>query len=848
MNIKDVNINKLTNVMKQYYDIKIEHLDKIVLFQLGDFHEMFFDDAVNIAQKLELTLTGKNAGLDEKIPMCGIPSSAKNNYVKKIIENGFNVVIVDQVENDVVKNKLVSREISKIVTPGTFYDEDENNSNYIAAIGKEDKNGQNNYVLIYGDIATGEMYLKYISQFNYLLDELLNLKIKEVIYDETINREELKKITKERIEVIQSIDEFNKKQISIDSYKYQIKNEIHENFLYYLSYTQRGIISYFNEVEEIESKNIMHLSSNTQIQLEIIDKLNDDSITLFHYLNKTKTAMGKRLLSRNILQPLTNEKIITNRQNAIKKLQINPIEHEELILILKEIYDFERLITKIANKTILPKELENLKLSLYKLPELFTLIQKLNLKIEGLNSFEFDDLNDLTEKIDSILKEDPPMNLKDGGYIKEGFSKEIDEYRKLQKNSNQWLSNFEQSEIEKTGIKNLRIKYNKIFGYFIEVTNSNLDLVPDNYIRKQTMTNCERFITVELKDEERKILGATDELMRLETEIYSNLKNELLDYTDRLQKSANIIANTDFISSLAIVANNNNLICPAFTEEHSLEIIEGRHPIVELTVDKFIDNDVTLKEKDLQIITGPNMAGKSTYMRMVALIVILAQIGSFVPAKKCKMKIFDAVYTRIGASDNLSKGLSTFMVEMIETKEAIESSTKDSLLLFDELGRGTSTSDGVALAESIIDYLAKEMKCKVLFSTHYHELLNFEYSKNYNNLEVVHVEAEESEEKLVFYHKVKKGGINKSYGIEVAKMAGINENIINQAQKKYLELEQAKPQKIITNKIKEEKKENNEKLNKLLNSIDINNITPIQSLELLHNIKEAYEEKNKKNN
>lgn len=831
MKITDINPSELSNVMKQYYDIKMEFPNEIVMFQLGDFYEMFFEDAINVSRDLELTLTGKKAGLEKRIPMCGIPLSTLNDYLKKMLSAGYTMVVVEQVKGDDPTSKIVSRKVSKIISKGTYIN-DSNDNNFVGAISYSGID----YELAYGDVSTGELYFLKAKNYIEVESEIINQNIREVILVNNIEKDFYNILDKSGIS-LKSFDISKTEDLDIEI---EINSDTQRHLLLYLKYMQVGNIEQFKEFKEIDINSTMFLSASTQMQLELLKTAQENEYvgSLFWYLNKTSTAMGKRLLKKYIVHPLTSHKSILARQKFIGEYIKNPLLLEETKETLMGVYDFERLIGRVIIGSINPKEVERLKISLKKIPYLFELTKD-NIDYKDELGEVLDDLKDLYQFLDKVIIDDAPTLTKDGNFIKDSYSKEIDDLREIKKNSNKWLLNFEQSEIEKTSIKNLKIKYNKIFGYFIEVTNSNLSLVPDNYIRKQTMANCERYITQELKEEENKILNASDNLLKLEQEVFDGIKKEIKKYILRLQRLSLIIAKIDVFSSLAYVAIESNLTKPEFNTNNELIIKEGRHPIVEKMVKNYINNDIVMEEnKQVKIITGPNMAGKSTYMRMVSIVVLMAQMGSYVPATFANLKIFDGIYTRIGASDNLFKGKSTFMVEMLETNEALENASSDSLLIFDELGRGTSTYDGVALARSIIDYIVNVKKAKTLFSTHYHELVDMD--SIYKEVELVHVKADDNNGEIKFHHKVLEGGTQKSYGIEVAKLAGVNDAIVNNAKTIYKHLANEK-EKVIKEVVIDSKEEEKSVVMEMLLKLDLENLTPMQSMNILSKMKEEYE-------
>ncbi len=768
MKITEINRDELTAGMRQYYDIKIEHLDKIVLFQLGDFYELFFEDAVEIANLLELTLTKKSAGLSEKIPMAGVPLSALDNTVRRLMNFNKTVAVVKQDEANSVGKKIVTRTLDRIITPGTFYDSASNENNFIVAVSFDETIN-----VAYGDLATGEMfYVSFLNRdeaFNYIL----SLNIKEII--------DIENIFASYEEVAESL------QIAINkNYEPQNLGTTHqysiEILIDYLRFVTCDKVDHMTHVTEIKLNDYMQMTLPTQRQLELITTVKDNEYagSLYWYLNKTNTAMGRRSLKRMIVQPLLNENEIKRRHDLVELFVFQSYRSELISDVLKEIYDFERLIGRLSDEQINPKELDQLRKSIKKLPELKQVLAEFNHPMTDDLLSEINDLNHVYKMIDQVLVDEPPMQLKDGNIIKDNYNDEIDRLRDIKENSNKWLSDFELKQREATGIKNLKIKYNKIFGYFIEVTNSFLNLVPDDYIRKQTMANCERYITEELKTAENDILNAADRLNVLEQQLYIELRQSLKPHIQELQIVAHQIAFIDVIVAFSRVANENNLVRPEFNDDNCVEIIDGWHPIVKKLTSNFIHNDVIMNDQDdIMLITGPNMSGKSTYMRQFVVTVLMAQIGCFVPAKSANLKLFDRIFTRIGASDDLSGGKSTFMVEMAETAEALNNATENSILIFDELGRGTSTYDGVALASAILEYIHENMHVKTLFSTHYHELVDLE--KEYSKIKNVHVKAKKEDGKLVFYHKVMAGGVEKSYGIEVAKLADLPQTVTDRA-------------------------------------------------------------------
>ncbi len=832
MKLEDFNKSDLSNAMQQYYDFKINNINSIVLFQLGDFYEMFFEDAVEVATLLELTLTSKSAGLSHKVPMAGVPVNSLNDYVKKLMKFNKTVAIVEQTDELIPNSKLVQRRLKKIITPGTYFDETSLDNNYVASIyyGKE-------LWLSYGDTSTGEMYNAQFGNIEMLFNELIVLNVKEVLdpfnilsnYD-TIAKHYFMQIISDKYFVAE-----------IPLAKNSDVETSNQILLKYIDKILCGKTNHISTFKLIDKSLFMNMSINTQQQLELTATMRGNEYygSLFWFLNKTNTAMGRRLLKKMILNPLILEHDIYYRHEIVEAMMNKFLTMEKINIELSAVYDFERLIGRISDMSILPKEVLQLKKSIARLPDIKVFLQEFdNEQLEKIAN-EIDPMENLHVLIEELICDDTSNNAKDGDVIKNGFSEEIDKLRALKKNSNAWLIDFEIKERKATGIKNLKIKYNRIFGYFIEITNGNVETIPGNYIRKQTMSNCERYITEELKIAEEKILNASDLCIRLEHELYLDLKEKLKTFINQLQELANKISFVDVMTSFAKVSLENHFTRPNFIES-GIDIKESSHPIIKLIQSNFIYNDIKLDEDtNIQIVTGPNMAGKSTYMRQLALTVIIGQIGCFVPARECNIKLFDKIYTRIGASDDLAQGKSTFMVEMTETAEALQNATANSLLIFDELGRGTSTYDGVSLAQSIIEYISENLSCTTFFSTHYHELIDLE--ERYNNIKNVHVRAEEIDGELMFFHKVLPGGVGKSYGIAVAKLADLPSRVISRANVIIRDLEsmhhiELKGSTPAINNIDEEKELLKIQVEKIRN-LNIENITPLDALVLLNKIK-----------
>ncbi len=842
MEIKSIDPNQLSAAMRQYYDIKMENFDCIIFFQLGDFYELFFDDAIEISNLLELTLTGKKAGLEERIPMAGIPIKALDDYLKILMKHNKKVAIVDQDDTITPGSKLVTRRLKTIITPGTYHDSNTRDNVFIASLVNEITPK-----LAYVDIATAECFNCELLNIDEAINEVIRLGIKELVVDFDLNEDYLDMfsfygitVTKHayRGELLATGNIIqNSKMANVNNLLIDFLDANHIRFDHLINFIL------------IESNDYMRLTLATQKQLELTETMKSSEYvgSLFWYLNDTKTAMGRRLLKQWITRPLVNISEISKRHHFTELMIRNSMVTTGVKDILSEIYDFERIIGRINDNVIAPKEMYQLLKSIRRLEELKDLLNQYN--DDQFNNFssDIDPLVDIYQMLDEAIDENNQMSATNGEIIKPGFNAEVDRLRDVKNNSTKWLANFELEQREQTGIKNLKVKYNKVFGYFLEVSNGNKDLVPEHYVRKQTMTNAERFITNELKEAENEILNAAEMITSLEYDLYVELRVKLKAELSRLKSVAVKISTLDVLGSFASIALKNNLVKPEFTDSNQIEIIEGRHPIVEQMCDNYIVNDCVMDESNnTLLITGPNMAGKSTYMRQVVLIAIMAQIGCYVPATKAKLKVFDQIFTRIGASDDLAQGQSTFMVEMSETSYALKHATNDSLIIFDELGRGTSTYDGIALAHAIIEYLEKNLDVKTLFSTHYHELTNLE--NDIPSVKNVHVKAEEeSDNGLTFYHKVIPGAVQKSYGIEVAALAKLPVDVIYRSKQLMSSLEsnnnsdmtspsfEIDTEMLETNKQLESKVS---KLNDLLN-IDVNSMTPIEALMHLSKIKQV---------
>ncbi len=844
MHIDDVDLNKISPMMKQYIDIKKENMDNILFFRLGDFYEMFFEDAILVSNLLELTLTGKNCGLDERVPMCGIPFHASEIYINKLIELGYKVAICEQVEDPKLAKGLVKRDIIQVVSSGTkmtleSLDEKENNYiGYILDLGYA-------YSISYSDITTGELNAFIIEKDEEKLrNEIVWRNIKEIVIKSDFDRiilDKLRKTYNITISIYNNenlINDYSKLYSDIDDERI-IKTV--KCLLSYLEETQKRSLDYLRKVNIVNENSFMGMDINTKRNLELTENIRtkERRYSLLWLLDKTKTAMGSRKLKSFILNPLTDKKEIEKRYDKIEVLMKEFLLKDELRENLSSIYDLERLVGRIGFSSANARDLLWLKTSLSVLPDINDILKKLG--FESINTFK-----DLYEMLDKSIYEDAPISLKEGYLIKEGYNSELDEIKDARKNNKDFISKLENEERERTGIKTLKLGFNKVFGYYIEVSKGAIKDIKEEYgyERKQTLANAERFVTPLLKEKESLILGAEEKIINMEYEMFIEIRNKVKEYIPALQDLSSVLSEIDVLSSLALVAEENNYVRPILNEEHIIDIKEGRHPVIEKVLDgEFISNDIDFKEEDLvMLITGPNMAGKSTYMRQMAIISIMAQMGSFVPASYANIPIFDKIFTRIGASDDLVSGESTFMVEMSEANRALKNATKNSLILFDELGRGTATFDGMSLAAAIIEYIHNNVKAKTFFSTHYHELTDLE--NHLSHLKNVHVSAEENNGNLVFLHKIKEGSIDKSYGIHVAKLAHLPESLIDRANE-ILKTYEDNDQK---NSIKPSQLELNldfskeSKIEEEIKNLDILKLTPIDALNELYRMKKELED------
>ncbi len=877
-----IGVAKLSPMMEQYVATKEKYKDCILFYRLGDFYEMFFDDAILASKELEITLTGKDCGMEERAPMCGIPFHTADTYINQLVKKGYKVAIGEQVEDPKLAKGLVKREVIRIVTPGTNLSSEsleESKNNYLMCISYVGKN----YGISVTDLSTGVFKTCQIQQAEKVVDEINKFQPSEVLYQAGVEQVEEIHAVCERLQV--SHTEAPDYYFNLETDEETLKRQFHINsieglglkdspacvascgaLMQYLHETQMSSLSHINHIETYSVDSFMILDSATRRNLELTETLRDKQKrgSLLWVLDKTKTAMGARKLREFVEQPLLYKDAIEKRLDAIEAINKELIVREELREYLNTIYDLERLLTRIALKTANPRDLLAFKTSIQYLPDIYNLLREL--PCERINEIyeDYDSLEDLYDLLEQAIVEEPPVSIKEGGIFKQGYRDEIDELRLAKTECKTWLADLESKEREKTGIKGLKIKYNKVFDYYFEVTNSFKSLVPDYFIRKQTLVNAERFTTDELNTLSGKILGAEDKLYALEYDCYVELREKLAAALVRVQKMAGYIAELDALCSLAYVADKNNYVRPSLNTDGVIDIKGGRHPVVEkmLANDSFVENDTYLNnaESRISIITGPNMAGKSTYMRQTALITLMAQIGSFVPAESANIGLCDRIFTRVGASDDLASGQSTFMIEMNEVANILRNATKDSLLILDEIGRGTSTFDGLSIAWAVVEYIADPniLGAKTLFATHYHELTELEGKLSSVNNFCIAVQEEGDD--IVFLRKIIKGGADQSYGIQVARLAGVPEPVLKRAREICNELIDSdittkvkdidiKPALSEQPKKKETRSSDYEQLSLFsspvemtianeLKTMDLNNMTPIKAMLYLQELQE----------
>ena len=839
MKRSEVDRSKLAPMMAKYMSIKDNYEDTIIFFRLGDFYEMFFEDAEVASRELSLTLTGRNAGLEERVPMCGVPYHSYQSYVSKLIDKGYKVAICEQLTDPKESKGMVERDVVQVITKGTILDNLNlaTDNNYIASI----YDFSYSYALTYADISTGEIYAMILNDLDSLYRELINHNIKEVIVNDKIDREVLYNL-KTVYNILVTVTNLEKEYPEYkDLYKDVTDSRLLTSIKHLLTYvteTKKSSLKYLKKVNINKEEDHLLYDFHTKKNLEITETIRDNTRnnSLLWFMDKTKTAMGSRLLKQNLLSPFTSIDIIKRRQDYIESFLVNFLVKENISTYLLDIYDLERLIGRISYGNLNARDMVQLLKSLKILPNIKQELESINYdkKLKTLDS--------LVALLEKSINPDAPLTLKEGNLIKDNYDKRLDELRSIKNNSRDFILKQEEAERKRTGIKNLKIGYNKVFGYYIEVSRGSIPLVKDEfgYIRKQTLSTGERYITESLKEKEQIILGAEEKIVNLEYELFLDIRKKVIEKISDIQEISDIISELDLLISLATIADKYNLVRPTFNETQEIKIIDGRHPVVEVVskVD-YVPNDILMdKNCSCLLITGPNMAGKSTYMRQLAIIVIMAQIGSYVPCKSCDIPIFDKIFTRIGASDDLVSGESTFMVEMKEANYAITNATSKSLILLDELGRGTATFDGMSLAYAILEYIHNEIGAKTLFSTHYHELTDL--CKKLKKVKNVHVSAKEEDGTVTFLHKVVEGAVSKSYGINVASLAKLPESVIKRAEeilKTYENKNKNKKQEIVQTSFSfvEEKEDINLKK---IKDLDLLNITPIEAMNFLYELKE----------
>lgn len=843
MKRNEVDRTKLSPMMKQYMEIKDQYKEELLFFRLGDFYELFFEDGITASRELELTLTGKSAGLDEKVPMCGVPYHAVKSYLEKLVNKGYRVAICEQLEDPKGTKETVKRGVVDVISKGTITDFellDERNNSYIASL----LEFSDIYILTYADITTGELNsLSLEHKEEALISEILNLGIKEVILldNSNITLVDLLK-NKYGIDVVFSSEYYSDEITFLNTLNDARKKAGVNHLFYYLVVKELKSITHFNECKIIQKLDYLEMDIHSVRNLELFEtiRLKDRTYSLIWLLDKCKTAMGSRKLKSFLMHPLKDIDELNKRYDRIEILNNNFILKDELKDLLYEIYDLERLCGKITTGNVNGRDLLQFKNSLKVLPRIKEIIKELNID-EYLDTHQ-----DIYMLLEESLYENPPVGIKEGYLIKDGYNKELDELKSIRSGGKDFLAEFENKIKEETGLKNLKVGFNKVFGYFIEVSKGQAKEVTDNFgwERRQTLTNCERFISPELKEKEALILNAEEKIIELEYNLFIKIKNIIKKEVLKIKKTADTISTIDAILSLSICSEELNLVRPSLNTEKKLEIVGGRHPVVEIVSgDLYVSNDCSMnKNSSTLLITGPNMSGKSTYMRQIAITILMAQMGSFVPAKSAELPIVDKIFTRIGASDDLVSGESTFMVEMKEARNALVNATENSLIIFDELGRGTATFDGMSLAQAILEYISDNIKALTLFSTHYHELTSLE--KKYKIIKNVHVSAIEENGKITFLHKIKNGAIDKSYGIHVARLAEMPDTLLKRADEILKEYESGSKKPIKdTDKVQlsfnfedeEDKKE--DKLKEKIESIDPLNMTPIEALNYLYDLK-----------
>jgi len=845
-----------TPMIQQYLDIKEDHSDAIVFFRLGDFYEMFFEDAILASKELEIQLTARDGGSKERIPMCGVPWHSSESYLARLVEKGYKVAICEQTEDPSKTKKLVKRDVVRIVTPGTNIDDPDAEEHFIAAIGLSDYF----YTIAHLNASTGEMYsIKIPKDINALLGELSTLSLKEVVVSHAFDKEYINAFCEHEgivISIQQSTDidaTFNHLYTHLPTPNEQ---KTVKRLLAYVMKTQKRTLLHIKPAEKLESTAFMKMDANTIRHLELTRTMlkNLENGSLFWLLKFTQTAMGGRYLKRQILRPLLNPDVLNKRYDFVERLNKEFITASEMRENLKTVYDLERIVGRISYGNTNARDLVQLRRSLSILPAFKKQLDSLGLSYATFLSRSLDPLGDVYDELVKGLKDDPPITIREGNMFKEGYDETLDELRDVHLDISQWLADLETSERTRTGIQKLKVGYNRVFGYYIEIPKGQLKHVREDfgYTRKQTLANAERYVTEALKEKEKIIISSEEKSIEREYELFTDLRDRVKNHITKIQKNAEILSEIDMFLSFARASEAYNLVRPELSDEPIIDIEESRHPIVEkMQGESFIPNDITMdSDTDIFLITGPNMSGKSTYMRQLAITAIMAQIGCFVPARRARIKCFDQLFTRIGASDDLISGKSTFMVEMLDANHAIKNATSDSLILFDEIGRGTSTYDGMAIAQAIIEYIHEKIGAKTLFSTHYHELTNLE--NTLKRLKNIHVAAEEEDGTIIFHHTVKEGKADRSYGINVASLAKLPKSLIRRSQTILNTLEQSGgtapvesgPNLFTIQEVEAQTDETSKELIETLEQLDPDALRPIDALKTLYDLKDKLKNRN----
>lgn len=836
---------KYTPMMMQYLKIKDKYPDTLILFRLGDFYELFFDDAKIASRELQLTLTGKSAGAEERVPMCGVPYHAISSYIDKLIAKGYKVGIVEQLEDPALAKGLVERDVVQIITPGAFLEIKDKANNYLAQVSET----EHCFVLAYCDVSTGEIFVENLEKdIDAVISEIDNLNVREIVVATSFPAKYIEKIRQKK-NVLVSYENADNESMEHQRILSEVRDLAQRKgivrLLSYVKETQKKDLDYMKIAVVLKNASTMQIDAFSRVNLELIRTIRSEESygTLFWFLDRTSTNMGSRLLKKWLMKPICDLREIKARQSVIESLQEKFLVRGDIENALKNIYDLERLVAKINFGSASGRDLLQLKKSLQMAPNLLRSIRELdNPHLSTMKGME-QDFKELSALLESAISEDAPVTVKEGGIFKRGFNADLDELIELSSSSKNWIASLEAREKERTGIKTLRVGYNRVFGYYIEVSKGAVAQIPEEwgYERKQTTVNSERFVSQELRDYESRVLTAEEKRCALEYALFNKLREEVNAHTVEIQTLADLVSYVDVLTALCEVAVDHRFVRPSFNNERRVRVLNGRHPVIEnvMNAARYVPNDILMDPNtDILVITGPNMGGKSTYMRQFALIVILAQIGSFVPADSADLMIFDSIFTRIGASDDLVSGQSTFMVEMAETNYALRHASENSLLIFDEIGRGTATFDGMALAQAILEYIASKIHAKTMFSTHYHEITKIE--KQIPSLRNIHVGVANEEDKITFLYRVEEGAMGKSYGINVASLAHLPEDLLHRASEILLELE--KSDVSVKSEVMKEKKTELPLWVKEVEKIDPLSMSPLEALNFLYDLKKKMKE------